>query len=299
MLRGLLLKLHQTLQSKKRKYFGPDFFNLMDRFDEVTTKLDQIGLGQVEQQKVLSEQIQRLAQQKGMDATVEYTVAVSVLEVPPLVSPLAHRPKTVAKIIDAVKTHPWTVLRRESGGGKTQLAVLTARGLGTCQAWVRLRDLTIKQACVRLDAVAWRISGLSPDIGPEKLYEAMCRTVGKGAMLVVEDVPQLSGEDELSVRLFCLARICQAFGVSLLSTTWYGMAMKISESCGHTMLSVLEPELSDEEAGELLTAYGAPEHLRKSGPVAFLNTIVSASYKVERVAVQHCDTQCVFDTAII
>jgi hypothetical protein len=77
------------------------------------------------------------------------------------------------------------------------------------------------------------------------------------------------------------------------------MAMKISESCGHTMLSVLEPELSDEEAGELLTAYGAPEHLRKSGPVAFLNTIVSASYKVERVAVQHCDTQCVFDTAII
>jgi hypothetical protein len=30
-----------------------------------------------------------------------------------------------------------------------------------------------------------------------------------------------------------------------------------------------------------------------------LGTRVSASYKVERVAVQHCDTQCVFDTAII
>lgn len=115
-------------------------------------------------------------------------------------------------------------------------------------------------------AIACRISGLSPEIGPETLYEAMCHTVGTGAILVVEDVPELSGDDELSVRLLCLARICQACGVSLLSTTWYGMPIKISEACGHTMLSVLEPELSNEEAEELLAAYGAPEYLLKTGP---------------------------------
>jgi CheY-like chemotaxis protein len=37
--------------------------------------------------------------------------------------------------------------------------------------------------------------------------------------------------------------------------------------------------------------------LPKINGIEVLN--VSASYKVERVAVQHCDTQCVFDTAII
>jgi tetratricopeptide (TPR) repeat protein len=63
----------------------------------------------------------------------------------------------------------------------------------------------------------------------------------------------------------------------------------------------LKPDYADahNNLAGILRAQGKLQEAIDHYEQAIREKPVSASYKVERVAVQHCDTQCVFDTAII
>ena len=94
---------------------------------------------------------------------------------------------------------------------------------------------------------------------------------------MLENLPQLSGNDELSERLIQLTQACNYFGVKLLSTSPHQLPLNLQERIGEKNLySVKAPPLKDSEAAEILLAYEAPtsiiDHYTK-----FFNTLAKGN----------------------
>ncbi|BAZ78740.1 hypothetical protein NIES50_73730 (plasmid) [Aulosira laxa NIES-50] len=189
-----------------------------------------------------------------IDASIRYTVPTPILDVPPSVKHLSSRAETVNNLTGLFSSHTWIAIHGSAGTGKTQLAILVVRACSVTTAWLRLRGLTTEQACVRLDA-AWDTLMRSPS-----------------QMLVLDDIPRLLGGDEFSERLLLLANSCREKGVHLLSTSCYELPLNLRESLNVQTLYVMEiPLLNNQEASEMLLAYGAPPSLLTTKLVTFIN----------------------------
>jgi hypothetical protein len=215
----------------------------------------------------VNDQVQRLIQQQGVDYALNLNPTSLDLSVPLLVEHLSRREKTVNALIGIFNSHNWTAIQGIAGSGKTHLAVLIVQAIATCRAWVRLRDLTREQACQKLDAACKELAVLPPQSHRYEWYLHLCERLNDGAILVLDDLPELSGSDELSERLVQLTRACRLNGVRLLSTSSYQLPFSLQELLGDQILHLTEtPPFSDDEAAEILQAYGAP--------TAILNTYV-------------------------
>lgn len=107
----------------------------------------------------VNDQLQRLIQQQGVDVAINYFPTPPNISIPLLVENPSHREQTVKSIISIFNNYSWTAIDGIAGAGKTHLAILVAQAIGTCRAWVRLRDLTREFACQQLDAVCRELTG--------------------------------------------------------------------------------------------------------------------------------------------
>lgn len=208
----------------------------------------------------MNAEVQRLASEQGIDAPIKYTVTTLILDVPSSVKHLSPRAETVNTLAGLFSNHTWLAIHGSVGTGKKQLAILVVRACGVTPPWLRLRGLTTEQACVRLDT-AWDAFMASPS-----------------QMIVLYDIPRLSSGDELFERLLLLANTCRDKGIRLLSTSSYELPLSLRESLDERALYVMEiPLLSNQEASEILRAYGAPDTLLTPEPVNFFNALVKGN----------------------
>src|SRR5579871_355172 len=222
----------------------------------------------------LDSQVRQLARDQEVDAAITYTLSKPLLDIPPLVDHASQRSDTISSLSPIVQQHSWTALVGSAGSGKTQLAVLIAQALGTCRAWIRFRDLTTAQAAMRLDEACAVLTGSPPPLNRRDWYSDLCRQVGQGTLLVLDDIPRLANGDELAERIVQLALTCQAFGVRLLSTSSFPLPLSISNSLSEKALYTVDtPPLSNSEVGEILQALGAPSTLLNLTFLSFINIL--------------------------
>ncbi|MEG3853165.1 hypothetical protein [Microcoleus sp. Z1_C4] len=222
----------------------------------------------------VNDQVQRLIQQQGVDVAINYFPTPPNISIPLLVENPSHREQTVKSIISIFNNYSWTAIDGIAGAGKTHLAILVAQAIGTCRAWVRLRDLTREPACQQLDAVCRELAGTAPQSNQYEWYCQLCERLGEGAMLVLDDVPELSGSDELSEKLIQLTRACRLHDVRILSTSPYQLPFSLEEFIGNKIFhSMKVPLFTDDEAAEILQSYGAPSSLISANLVRGINAI--------------------------
>lgn len=216
---------------------------------------------QIQQQAFdgLAEQVRGLALTAGGTTSLEYAAEPPMLDLPPLVEHLSRRGETVRGLAADIESHAWTAVHGSIGSGKSLLAALAAEQTGTCRAWIRLRDLTTEQAHRLLDEACAALSGLRPQHDWGDWYSRLCRRLGAGALLVLDDLPQLRSGDPLSERLLRLAQVCRQERVHLLSTSNFSLPTGLQQRAHKQALATLPcPPLTDAEAAEILEAYGAP-----------------------------------------
>lgn len=207
-----------------------------------------------------------LARRQGIAAAVEYVARVVSLDEPPQVDRASERSMTVAEVLRLRGDASWIALHGLSGIGKSQLALLLARAVADSRIWLRFRDLTIPESCLRLDAALAQLAGVPPPdtVGTTEITAADARAalarVEPGAAVVLDDLPRYRGGDELSVRIATLARLARERGVLILSTSAYAVPTAVLEgfSSGQ-VLSLAAPPFTVEEVRDVLSAYGAPE----------------------------------------
>ena len=177
----------------------------------------------------------------------------------PILNHLTRREENVKALTEIINQHTWTAIYGIAGSGKTHLAVLVAQSFGNCSAWLQFCDLTIEQASQQLDSALKELVELPQQTNGYNWYCQICEELSNNTMLVLDELPEMSGSDELSRRLSQLARACRVHGVRLLSTSPYQLPFTLQESLGDAVLHSLEvPDVSDREASEILQAYGAP-----------------------------------------
>ncbi len=205
------------------------------------------------------EQLQQLLQHQSIDVAVSYIFQPPDLSIPPMVEQLSLRAETVTTLARVYDNCTWLAIYGISGSGKSHLAALLIQDIGTCCAWMQLRGLNIEKAAQQLDKSLRVLTNLPPQSNKYKWYCHICQSLGNGALLVLDDLPELSGNDELSERLVQLARACKLYGVKLLSTSSYQFPFSFQELLGEQILYSKEtPPFNDNEAAEILKAYGAP-----------------------------------------
>ncbi|MBE9179333.1 hypothetical protein IQ268_12250 [Oculatella sp. LEGE 06141] len=203
-------------------------------------------------------QIQRQLRDQGIDISIDHTTLPD-LGIPLAVEQLSNRSESVISLISAFNRHTWIAIDGISGSGKTQLAILVVQTIGKCSAWIRLRDLSPEQASQRLD-VAFR--AIKPSLKQNNSrfdwYCSLCNSLENNAILVLDDLPELSGNDELSECLVQLSRACKKYGIRLFSTSPYLLPFGLRERLNEQILyATSTPPFSDSEAGGVLQAYGA------------------------------------------
>ncbi len=186
---------------------------------------------------------------------------------------ISRREETVRRLVEIIHQHTWTAIHGMTGSGKTHLAILVVQAYGKFRAWVKFRDLTREASSQHLDSVLKELVKVPQQTNRYHWYCQICEQLGNNELLVLDDLPQISGSDELSERLSQLARACRQYGVRLLSTSPYELPFTLQESLGNQILHFLRvPAITDREAGEILQAYNAPISVIKNH-TRFLNSL--------------------------
>ena len=250
---------------------------LEERVSELEHRVDTQGLQQLLQEEHLAnidQQIAQLAREQGIDVAIAYTDVTPILDIPPLVEHASLRTETVRNLKREVEVHSWTAMYGNASTGKTQLAILLVRALGTRCAWIRLEStLSPEHNSLRLDAACSALlDGEAPQNARFQWYWWLAERLGRDPIIVLDDLPRLTGRDELSQRLIELARACMAQQVRLLSTSPHRLPENLRSTLGsHIVRNEAIPPLTTSEATEILQEYGVPDALLASS--ASLNAL--------------------------
>ncbi len=206
-------------------------------------------------------QLQRVAGGQGTKAAIDYTVPVApLLEPPLLVEHHSRREETVRTFRQLVARHTWIALYGGASAGKTLLTLLLAQEYATGYTWIRLRaNRTYEQAHIQFDRACQALMGEPLRSHQYTRYERLAEQLGEHGLLVLDDIPHLSGDDALSERLFQLIRACQSKDTKVVSTSPYVLPHQFTDTFGPQVLAEwLCPPFTDAETSELLQSYGAP-----------------------------------------
>ena len=220
----------------------------------------------------LKEDLQQLASKSGIDATVTYALETPVLSMPPAIATAAPRVSAVKAVREDLAARVWLNLHGGTGTGKTQLSILVAREMGSRRPWIAFRDLTIPQACLRLDSALSTLTGKTA-AGSDELSYLVSAELPTGSLVVLDDLPRITGEDELSQRLIRLAQDFARSGLKLLSNSAYPIPSKVTEQLEGTLRQAEVPPFADDDVMEMLRSYGAPGRLLTSRFAKFLNAL--------------------------
>ncbi len=250
---------------------------LEERVSELEHRVDTQGFQQLLQEEHLAkidQQVAQLAREQGVDVAIAYINVTPILDIPPLVEHASPRTETVRNLKKKVEAYTWTAIHGNASMGKTQLAILLVRALETRCAWIRLENtLSHQQNSLRLDATCSALlDGEAPQNTRSQWYRRLAERLGRDAIIVLDDLPRLTGRDELSQRLIELARACKTQHVLLLSTSPYRLPENLRSTLGsHIVRTEAIPPLTMREATEILQEYGAPDALLASS--ASLNAL--------------------------
>lgn len=226
-------------------------------------------------------EVQQLARAQGIDRAVNYVIETPILDVYPLAERSSLREETVQVLAQTLTNHTWVAIDGSLGSGKTQLAVLLvqyliSQGHYTNCIWLRLRDLTIEQACLRFDQAVEKQVGCLPEGNFSRWYNELSDRLESSTILVFDDLPRLARGDELEARLTQLAQICHNRGIRLLSTSFHQLTQNLQSVLGNQILYIMKvPPFTNDEAVDLFRAYDAPEPFINSDRVPYLNGLAN------------------------
>jgi hypothetical protein len=219
--------------------------------------------------------LKNVVKKHGCGAEVAYGEYVPMLDMPQLVKRASMRNETAEELLNTVRKHVWTAINGECGCGKTQLAVLLAKKHGNLGGWLGLRDVRDnKEAGMRLDAACNVWSGKALQTNRRDWYNEVCKHFVAGSVLIIDDMPRLDGNDELSVRLALLAEACGVNNVKLVSTSNFELPTQLIAQIGGDGVADIDiPHFNNTDVKELFEAYGAPVDLLIDKFLLFFNTL--------------------------
>ena len=229
----------------------------------------------------LSAEVQQIAKIQGIDGAIKYVVETPSLDIPLLSERSSLREETIQSLFQTFINHTWIAINGSLGSGKTQLAILLVnysidRGYCFDCKWFRLRDLTVEQACLRIDRAVESLIGYSSQGNLNQWYNKLSDLLGTNAILVFDDLPRFARGDELETRLTHLARVCNNKGIRLLSTSSHHLPQNLQSILEDRILLVTNvPPFTNDEASDLLNRYGAPKSFLKIDRVAYLNNLAN------------------------
>jgi len=260
-LRSEVATAQQSQAQTRREFVALLLAEIDRRIDALERRVQTHDESLALQRQVLAQVQADLGRRQGIEATIAYHLAQVTFDPPPRPTPFCARPRIVETVRARHKSAVWIALQGAIGSGKTQLAreVADAWGIAAVR-WVRLRDLSPAEACVRLDAV---ISQLGPRAENEPLatwFPAACRQVAASQLLVVfDDVPILFGSDELTARLVILQRALAGGTSRVISTSAFQLPGELTPAGAPTIDRLDVPAFDVDDLRELFRAGGAPE----------------------------------------
>ncbi len=241
----------------------------LDRVNATLADLEnrmELGEQQRRQQGAMIEridsQVQALAKQQGVLASIQYAAEDVDLDIPLPCAHLCPREIAAREVGESIARHCWTAIHGASWTGKTQLVAVVARSWNPFCGWIRLRDLSIREACRRLDRAIEVVSGIAKPASRRGWFTQVCHRLGSDSLIVIEDLPRLTGTDAFSDRLVRLGESARAANVHLLTTSCFPLPAGIRSSAIARAIKEMEmPSLTEDEARLLLRSQGAPEAL--------------------------------------
>jgi hypothetical protein len=222
--------------------------------------------------------IDALARQQGIAAAVEYVTRVVSLQEPPRVERASSRAVTVSEVLGRRSGANWLALHGVSGIGKSQLALSVAQAASANRVWIRFRDLSVSAACLRLDAALAQLAGavwagsMPPDLIPIDPRAALAK-IGRGAIIVLDDLPRYRAGDDLSARLLAMLGAAKEQGVLIVSTSAFLVPTAVLDAFAEgEIMPLVAPPFTVEEVSEVLSAHGAPEPWKMEGIAQLVHT---------------------------
>jgi hypothetical protein len=180
------------------------------------------------------------------------------LDPPVFLSPVSRRARTVTDIISATEGSTWLAIQGAASTGKTILVRLVAERLGGRVCWIDFTDLDDEGGAERLEQACAILAGCEPPTRREGWYRSACAALGERAVLVFARLPDLAVAPQLLSRIAPLVKECERSGVRVLSSSLSPLPLGARTELGGSVVEVPAAPLRDEEAGEVLAAYGAP-----------------------------------------
>jgi hypothetical protein len=191
------------------------------------------------------------------------------LDLPPLLSPVSNREKTVDRVISTAASSTWIFIQDAASTGKTILARLLAQTLGKTVRHIDFRGLDDETASARLDQACTVLAGTPPQAVREGWYRAACAALGEQAVLVLVHLPDLCVSPQFLARLTPLVKAAGALGVRVISSSLHPMPLALRTEIERAVIEVSVPPLTDEEASDVMSLHGAPPQMaaEKAGVV--------------------------------
>jgi hypothetical protein len=198
----------------------------------------------------------------GETATAAFSAAPTYLDPPALPEWVSRRTETVRRLVSELDETIWAIFQGGARTGKTILATLLADQLGGIAFFIRLRGVGTELAALELDRAFAAISRMSPGLNRNLWYEQVCGVVGRGRVIVIDDLPEVEANDPLWIRVESFARVCIEQGVRLFCTTLKPVADSLVHEFGGRRLRVIKmPPLTEIETAEVFRAHGAPDEI--------------------------------------
>jgi len=141
--------------------------------------------------------------------------------------------------------------------------------------WSRLSNT--QEPATSLDVLErslYAATSCPPKADPHARYEAICSHFGEQAVLVIDDMPRLLGDHELSEHLIILSDACHRARIHLVTTSPFPLPSAILERLHDGVLLTLEsPLCTQDDTHDILVAHGAPEAFLSPSTVSFLSSI--------------------------
>jgi hypothetical protein len=218
--------------------------------------------------------VQKLARDRGIDPDIQYAPIEPVIDIPPLVAQASNRKETISQIVEELKDHTWIMLTGTVGMGKTQLAILLAQQqqLGECKAWICFRGKGIGAICDYFDRSIELMAGHSLSARGRSRFSIACEGLETGDLIVLDDMPELRNNQDLSTRLLLFLEECTSRGIKIISTGTIPLPTGFCDSAGDNLKVLDVPPFTEPEISEILQAYGASPTDAKSWSMS-VNTL--------------------------
>jgi hypothetical protein len=179
------------------------------------------------------------------------------LDPPSMPSLASRRARTVADLVSCAEGKGWIAVRGGTSTGKTVLVWLVAERFGGRVCWIDFKGFDDEGATYRLEQACAVLAGYPAPPLRGDWYRAACATLGASATLVLARLPDLAIAPQLSSRVVSLVKECERSGVRVLSSSIHPLPLAIHNDLAGGVADVPAPPLTNEEAGEVLLAYGS------------------------------------------